>query len=110
MVKSFNFPSFESWRENNFEFSDVIGAYHCRIARFSYGITETVFRCAVSVSENPLNIYSDCIFNNAFCWRSHKDEFGNPVFDEITLKTWYEGIIIGLNNFWVQYLKSTYLE
>lgn len=59
MIKKFDFPSFEKWKNLDKELIGTVGDYICKIAITARGYndnTKHTFQCAISVYENPTNI------------------------------------------------------
>lgn len=103
-IKSFPFPTFEEWVKSNKEIRVDVGEYRCEIRAFSWtsGKLKVNYKFAVSLSnENPLNIFTPHSF---FC------ESFEYTGDNEKLEQWYYDTIKEFDDFWKNYIKSTYLE
>lgn len=99
-VKTFNFPSFEEWRNNEYKYSTSIGVFKCVIKPVCLGNGETTYAIAVAADPLPTNIYVDKIIYHAFEVKREQTDI---------LKVWYENIIKRVNQEWSDYIK-TYIE
>lgn len=99
-VKTFDFPSFEEWRNNEYKYSTSIGVFKCVIEPFCWGNGETTYAIAVAADPIPTNIYVNKIIYHVVEIKSEQTDI---------LKVWYENIIKRVNREWADYMK-TYIE
>ena len=100
-IKQWNFPTFEEWEARNYKWYGSIGNYNCVIEPFMFGTADTTFICAVSVDENPANIYSKQDIRRS---KSIEDR------DSDGLKFWYNSTIKSVGDEWQEYISKTYIN
>ena len=95
--KTFSFPSFKKWSENDYKFEEVLGAYRCVIVGSSFG-----FKFAVALADQyPANIWADTIFY---------EPFAQDPDNTSELEEWYHKTVKKFVDFWQKYMNSTYIS
>lgn len=99
-VKCFDFPLFDEWVKQKCEWIGHINEFTCKVAVVGWGCNGNRYndyQLAISVCDNPTNIYSPKIYNN----------FNKCKFDDKeNLKIWYESAIENANFEWEKYIMS----
>ena len=99
-AKIFNFPSFDEWVKQKCEWIGYIKEFTCKVAVVGWGCNGNKYndyQMAISVYNNPTNIYTPKIYNNSI--RITFD-------DKEKLKIWYENAIEEANAEWEKYIVS----
>lgn len=99
-VKPIPFPTFEQWFENR-EFICRLGAYTCRVGKFSTSQDRERIVLAISEDDNPLNVYADREFWEAITYKKG--------VNEEELRKWYDTVTAEANEFWRKHITFKYL-
>ena len=117
-IKEFNFPTFEEWNnigrgyggcdceKRNYQAS--LGDFNLHIRASGWctptdgSSSYTEYQIAISTSHNPLNIYSETIFNKYHKYYSQNE------FKDRDLQYWYEDVTCKANEAFKKYIVETY--
>ena len=107
MMKQFNFPTYEKWLNMKKEYISRVGDYNCKIAAVGWtcnhedNIYQTTYQCAISIYNNPTNIYTPKTFSDSITLNND---------EESSLKWWYNNITDKANIEFAKYIQENYLE
>lgn len=99
--KTWSFPSFQEWKEREYQWEETIGGYTCRAEILFWGEYSHNYMIALSEGYHPTNIHTRKI---AFCQEAFAHE------DETLLKLWYEESCVEIQESWKQYLQQELLR
>lgn len=99
--KTWSFPSFQEWKEREYQWEETIGGYTCCAEILFRGDRSHNYMIALSEGYHPTNIHTRKI---AFC----QEAFAHG--DERLLKMWYEESCAEIQESWKQYLQREFLR
>ena len=99
--KTWSFPSFQEWKEREYQWEETIGGYTCCAEILFRGDKSHNYMIALAEGYHPTNIHTRKI---AFC----QEAFVHG--DERLLKMWYEESCAEIQESWKQYLQRELLR
>lgn len=99
MIK-FHFPTYEEWKDNNYNWYYTVGDYNCSIKATTYYFKDKItnYQIAISTNDYPTNMYSNKVFNRYLLKENNEKK----------LKTWFEKVTLEANEFFCNYIKAKY--
>lgn len=100
-VKKIDFPSFEEWKDNNFEFEDKINDFYIKSSYDGFGHT-----IGISTMKNPLNLWVPVVYRMCL---PYDDSHIDGKLDMTIVENWYNKAVDLMNKKFEENILS-YLE
>lgn len=107
IIKQWNFPSYEHFKQQRSGIQLELGEYYCSIGPSCWGEHTTTYQIAISTFEVPSNFNANKIFND-FYKINYKDR--DPAEIDKEKEEMYNNFCRKANEYWEKYMTKTYLN